>query len=59
MTFQGLALLMLDAMVGEYDVEMKLGTITIEPLGPDRGVRAMPLDRLAGVFDASFHGTRN
>lgn len=54
-----LALLMLDALLGEYDVEMKLGSIVIEPLGPDRGARAPTLDYLAGVFDASLHGSRN
>ena len=58
--YLALALLMLDTLLGEYDVEMKLGSIAIEPaVGPDRGARAMTLDHLAGVFDASLHESRN
>jgi hypothetical protein len=57
--YLALALLMLDTLLGEYDVEMKLGNIVIEPLGPGRGERAMTLDHLAGVFDASLHESRN
>jgi hypothetical protein len=57
--YLALALLMLDALLGEYDVEMKLGSIVIESLGEDRGSRAMTLDRLAEIFDASSHEQGN
>jgi len=57
--YLALALLMLEALLGEYDVEMKLGSIAMESLAPDRGARAMTLDRLPGVFDASLHESRN
>ena len=57
--YLALALLMLDSLLGEYDVEMKLGSILIENLGPDRGARAMTLDHLPRVFDASLHESRN
>lgn len=57
--YLALALLMLDALIGEYDVEMKLGSILIEPLGADRGSRAMTLDRLPGILDASTHEQGN
>jgi hypothetical protein len=57
--YLALALIIIDALLGEYDVEMKLGSIAIEHLGPDRGARAMTLDHLAGVFDASLHESRN
>ena len=56
--YLALALLMLDALLGEYDVEMKLGSIMIEHLGPERGARAMTLDHLPRVFDASLHESR-
>jgi hypothetical protein len=57
--YLALALLMLDALLGEYDVEMRLGGILIEHLGPDRGARAMTLGNLARVFDAGFDESRN
>ena len=57
--YLALALLMLDALLGEYDVETKLGSIVIENLGPDRGARAMTLERLPGVFDGLLHESRN
>ena len=57
--YLALALLMLDALLGEYDVEMKLGSIAIEALGEDRGSGAMTLDRLPGIFDASSHEQGN
>ena len=57
--YLALALLMLDALLGEYDVEMKLGSILIENLGLDRGARATTLDHLPRVFDASLHESRN
>jgi len=57
--YLALALLMLDALLGEYDVEMKLGSILIERPGPDRGARAMTLDHLPRVFDGSLHESRN
>ena len=53
--YLALALVMIDALLGEYDVEMKLGSIVIEHLGPDRGARAMTLENLARVFDASLN----
>jgi hypothetical protein len=56
--YLALALLMLDTMLGEYDVEMKLGSILIEHLGPDRGARAGTLDTLPRVFDATIHESR-
>jgi hypothetical protein len=57
--YLALALLMLDALLGEYDVEMKLGSIRIEHLGPGRSAGAMTLDHLPRVFDASLHESRN
>lgn len=57
--YLALALLMLDALLGEYDVELKLGSILIENLGPGRGARAMTLDHLPRVFDASLHESRD
>jgi hypothetical protein len=57
--YLALALIMIDALLGEYDVEMKLGSIVIEHLGPERGSRAMTLEHLAGVFDAALHESRN
>jgi hypothetical protein len=57
--YLALALLMLDALLGEYDVEMKLGSIMIEHLGVDRGAHATTLDHLPRVFDASLHESRN
>jgi hypothetical protein len=57
--YMALALMMLDALLGEFDVEMKLGSIVIEPLGGDRGARAATLDRLAGIFDSSLDESRN
>jgi hypothetical protein len=57
--YLALALLMLDTLLGEYDVEMKLGNITIEPLGPGRGERAMTLERLPLTFDGLLREPRN
>jgi hypothetical protein len=57
--YLALALMMLDALLGEYDVEMKLGSIVIEALGPDRGARAATLDQLANIFDGSVNESRN
>ncbi len=57
--YLALALHVLDAVLGEYDVEMKLGSIRIEPPGAGPGDRAVTIDRLAAVFDASLHESRN
>jgi hypothetical protein len=57
--YLALALLALDAVLGEYDVEMKLGSIVIERPGPGRGERGLTIDRLAAVFDATTHESRN
>jgi hypothetical protein len=57
--YLALALLALDAALGEYDVELKLGSIAIESPGPEGGGRAETIDRLAAVFDAATHESRN
>ena len=57
--YLALALLLLDTLLGEYDVEMKLGTIGIEPSEKENSSRALTLDRLPGVFDAYAHESRN
>ena len=55
--YLALALILLDATLGEYDVEMKLGSISIEAPGSER--RGLTLDRLADSLDPSSHGPRN
>jgi hypothetical protein len=57
--YLALALLLLDTLLGEYDVEMKLGTIGIEPSGKENSLRALTLDRLPGVFDGYADESRN
>lgn len=56
----GAMYLMLDAALGEYDVETKIGTIELEPLtgGPDAsGLK--PIKELASEFDCRFPETAN
>ncbi len=57
--YLALALLLLDTLLGEYDVEMKLGTIGIEPPGNGNSSRGITLDLLPGVFDAYSRDSRN
>jgi len=56
--YLALALLALDALLGEYDVEMKLGSIVIDSPTPGNGARGMTIDRLAPVFDAATDESR-
>ncbi len=49
---QQAAFLMLDHMLGEYDVETKIGSIAILPLVGKPGADVKPLSQLAGVVDA-------
>ena len=56
----GAMYLMLDAALGEYDVETKIGTIELKPLtgGPDAsGLK--PIKELASEFDCRFPETAN
>jgi len=57
--YLALALLLLDAVLGEYDVEMKLGTIGIAPADSGDYAHAPALARLPGVFDAFSRESRN
>jgi hypothetical protein len=49
---QQAAFLMLDHLVGEYDVETKLAGISVKPLPEPQGDDVKPLSQLAGVVDA-------
>lgn len=57
--YLALALLLLDTVLGEYDVEMKLGTIGIAPADSEDYARARALARLPAVFDGYSHESRN
>jgi hypothetical protein len=57
--YLALALQALDAVLGEYDVEMKLGSIVLEPPERGHGHQAMTLNKLAEVFDATHHEPRD
>lgn len=52
-TYTGIAFLMLDKVLGEYDVETRIGTINVQPLAPQQAT-AIPLDMLAAAVDAHF-----
>lgn len=51
--------IILDGLLGEYDVETKIGTIDIEPLISKEQERLYPLSKLPKIVDAYFKKTVN
>jgi hypothetical protein len=52
MAYVGIGFLFLDNMLGEYDVEMKVGNVEFKPLDAAARIMALPIQQLPATFDA-------
>ena len=49
--YKGIAFLMLDQALGEYDVETKVGFIQVKPFSAESELEKKPIKELTKVFD--------
>jgi hypothetical protein len=54
-----LAFLLLDAALGEHDVEMKVGRVDVHALPPGPGANTHPFERLPSAFDTLIASLSN